>query len=1063
MSNIVTADSKSPIRSLKGGNYDGSRDSATVPRCDLCVSRAPISSTIPTKGNSGFGLDAATMSEGILQGLNAAQYAAVSSSADVLQVLAPPGSGKTKVLTSRVAYMLQELNYKPWNIICLTFTIKSAREMKERLAKLIGNGTEQRLILGTFHSVCRRYLVAYGHLIGVKKDFGIADSSDTKSILTRLIKRHGLQIDVKKARARISNAKSTGLTCNDLRRLQKPKQEVEEQEIIALFDAYQQHLKTSNLLDYDDLLVRCVELLEQHPACVSNVEAVLVDEFQDTNVVQLELLKLFAATRKRVTTVGDPDQSIYGWRSAEIKNLKRMRVHWPDTLVINLEDNYRSSGAILLAAQEVIEQDTSRPVKYLSPTHCPGTPPVLRWLPSAEAEAAWIVSEITRSRCLTGKMLDYGDFAILLRTAALSRLIESAMTRHGIPYRMVGGHRFFDRLEIRLLLDYMRVVSSPENNDALIRIINNPSRGIGATSLQILTQESEKAKCSLWTYIGKFLMGNTPAQNKLTKPVELALNNLRNLILTLQGKMSDDSLAFGPEQILRLVIKKLDFKAHLEKTNFEDHESKWANVEELVSQASDYRIISPDGDYHFDHDATEELPYIDGLEQRDLPAAQEALSKFLGNVALATEVAREDAQGLAATQNPVTITTIHAAKGLEWPVVFVPSAHAGIIPHSRAENHDEERRLLYVAMTRAQGMLCMSWPTSSSQREEVKLSPFLSTKEVKRLSSSQGPSINADLVLDLCAILRRTAPSKQDIEQASVGLESREDDTWPLNAEEAEKQRLQAGQDSERRGNVSLFARASSAHERARPLSNTTFESAARFSAFSRVDVGTVSTMDNHTSFSLPSGTIGFSTASAELRVQAQARAVTESKDDGSSKVQLKPGMRAKKVTRPAAKPTNLLAFWGKDNDKPGPTGSAPKGDTADSSVPLARRNLKEPLGILSANKSAEVTSNIANRKRERSSGSRTPEGRKRFVLLSSSPPRVEESTESLPKESLSPIRRHPPYPYRNASTTPIAPACAAKKTLGLRRSMGGWGPREKRPFITPVAVSMDDVRVQST
>jgi DNA helicase-2/ATP-dependent DNA helicase PcrA len=283
----------------------------------------------------------------ILQDLNPAQQAAVTSASPVVQILAPPGSGKTKTLTSRVAYHLRYHGYQPANTICLTFTIKSAREMKERIARLIGDGLERRLVLGTFHSVCRRYLVTYGHLIGVKKGFGIADSADSLAVIKRIVKRLKATLQPNVVRSRISRSKARREGYEDLRREATAKKSLAaQQEFLQIFQEYEAYLATSNLLDYDDLLLRCVDLLQKHPECVSNVEAVLIDEFQDTNSVQFELMRLFAARHQRITTVGDPDQSIYGWRSAEIKNLTKMQRLYADTLVLNLEVNYRSSEAI---------------------------------------------------------------------------------------------------------------------------------------------------------------------------------------------------------------------------------------------------------------------------------------------------------------------------------------------------------------------------------------------------------------------------------------------------------------------------------------------------------------------------------------------------------------------------------------------------------------------------------------------------------------------------------------------------------------------------------------------
>jgi DNA helicase-2/ATP-dependent DNA helicase PcrA len=653
--------------------------------------------------------------DAILSGLNAAQHAAVTSEAAVLQILAPPGSGKTKTLTSRVAFLISHHGFKPWNILCLTFTIKSSREMRERISKLIGDGMEAKLVLGTFHSVCWRYLVSYGHLIGLRKGFSVADTTDSSGIIKRIIKRDGLNIDPRKAQSRISSLKSRGIRLGDLQKTESKSKNIDQQEFLMVFEAYHDQLNISNLLDYDDLLLRCADLLRKHPQCVSNIEVVLIDEFQDTNIVQFDLMTLFSARHRRVTTVGDPDQSIYGWRSAEIKNLGRMQTEYRDTLLIHLEDNYRSSGAILLAASEIIEQDSSRPARPILPTHCPGTVPVLRKLPSAEIEAKWIVAEITRVIGMAGGLLTHGDIAILLRSASLSRHIEAAMGKAGIPYRIVGGQKFFDRLEIKILLDYLRVVSQPDNNDALSRIINVPARNIGVTTVKALLDEAEAKKMTLWALVRDSVQGRIKPRSKISKQGERAMAIFLNLILSTRSRLLDTDNPSSPEELLKLIIKKLDFGNFLEKYHENDHEGRWANVEELLVQAAEFlpSLNSSPGTENQDT-----LPQIEGLDQAQGNPAEEALSRFLANVALATELQRDDAntEGDFVPHPQVTISTIHAAKGLEWPVVFIPSAYEGSIPHSRAEDTDEERRLLYVAMTRAQALLYLSWPMRNSQK-----------------------------------------------------------------------------------------------------------------------------------------------------------------------------------------------------------------------------------------------------------------------------------------------------------------------------------------------------------
>ena len=653
--------------------------------------------------------------DAILNGLNTAQYAAVTSPAAVLQILAPPGSGKTHTLTSRVAYFMSHHGYKPWNILCLTFTVKASREMKERISKLVGYGMEAKLVLGTFHSVCWRYLVSYGHLIGLRKGFSVADTADSSGIIKRIIKREGLNIDPRKAQARISSLKSRGIRPDDMTNKASTSKLIDQQEFLVVFEAYQNQLSISNLLDYDDLLLRCADLLRKHPECVNNVEVVLIDEFQDTNIVQFDLMTLFSARHRRVTTVGDPDQSIYGWRSAEVKNLGRMQTQYPDMLMIHLEDNYRSSGAILLAASEVIEQDISRPSRPLLPTHCPGTVPVLRKLPTADIEAKWVVREITRVIGMTGDLLTHADFAILLRSASLSRNIEAAMGKAGIPYRLVGGQKFFDRIEVKILLDYLRVVSQPDNSDALSRIINVPARNIGVTTVTALLEEADMRKTSLWVLVKDLAQGHTKPRCKISKQGERGIACFLNIILSSRNRLVNTEKPSSPEELLRFIIKKVEFQKFLENHYESDHEGRWANVEELVVQAAEFSLSSHNSQEAENPDA---LPKVEGVEPATINSAEEALSRFLANVALATELQKADpsGEGNVLPTAQVTISTIHAAKGLEWPVVFIPSAYDGSIPHSRAEDTDEERRLLYVAMTRAQVLLYLSWPQTNSQR-----------------------------------------------------------------------------------------------------------------------------------------------------------------------------------------------------------------------------------------------------------------------------------------------------------------------------------------------------------
>ncbi|THY55461.1 UvrD-helicase-domain-containing protein [Aureobasidium pullulans] len=719
-------------------------------------------------------LDATNSMDKLLDGLNRAQRLAVTSPSLALQVLAPPGSGKTKTLTARVSYLITERGLQPWNIIVCTFTVKAAKEMKERIRGLVGDGLEKKLILGTFHSVARRFLVSYGNLIGIEKNFGIADMSDSKAIITRIIKRQGFSIEPGAAGARISSLKAKSMSAEQYAITRK----AAEQEFSAVYSEYEEALRTSNLLDYDDLLLRCAQLLREHPQCVSNIEAVLIDEFQDTNSVQFELMCLFSRFKKNVTIVGDPDQSIYGWRNAEIKNLERMEKRFPGTDVIHLEENYRSAGAILQSAQKVIEQDESRPSKALKPTFGIGDRPVLRKLPTADAEAKWLVSEIRRTQALSADLLKFNDFAVLLRSAAVSRHIESALGNSGIPYRMVGGTKFFDRIEVKMILDYLRIINQPDHNDALLRVINVPTRGVGDVTVKGLIDEAERKRSSLWKIVLDSVQGKTRSDTKLSAQASKGLTDLVNLVLTGQKKLTgkDDQQA-SPFDLVEYLIKKLELSKYLQKRYPDDYETRWANIEELKAQTADLTAAMAQGEEFVEEEV---LPEIEGLEQRLINANEDALTLFLANIALSSEVQRKQDENPDETQQHVTISTIHAAKGLEWPVVFIPACYEGSIPHSRADDIDEERRLLYVGMTRAQALLYLSCPNKNSQSGETTMSHFLTQRGIEAFFETQGPKLYDDAVNELARTLRRDKPDLKQLIEARSGYETPEDTHYPV-------------------------------------------------------------------------------------------------------------------------------------------------------------------------------------------------------------------------------------------------------------------------------------------
>lgn len=707
----------------------------------------------------------------ILKSLNQAQRRAVTSNAPTVAILAGPGSGKTHTLTSRVVWLVQQTGYQPSDIIVATFTVKAAREMKERIGKTLGSECEKKIVLGTFHSIARRYLATYGRRIGLDSKFAIADDGDSRAIIQRICKRLDLNIEPSHARSWISKKKSKGEV--PAAPTKNGKQPSENPALKVCFKEYQEHLARANLLDYDDLLVRCVELLKEHPSCVANVQSVLIDEYQDTNGIQYELMRLFAQARQRITIVGDPDQSIYGWRSAEIRNLYRLLRDFPETDEISLQENYRSSQSILDVSLHVIQQDKKRYQKVLLPVHTKGARPVLRKLKSSSAEGDWIISEIKRAVMMLGGMIKYGDIAILLRSASLSRHIESALGKSGIAYRMIGGHKFYERKEIKVLLDYLRVVHQPDNNDAISRIINVPRRGIGETTVKRLLEEAEIEKISLWSLLCNHCRGKRNAATKILPKMEQKLNTeLLRIITSLRNfaqKMVDSS-SFTLVDLIEQLIAQLDFKKYLEAEYVEDHEQRWANVQELINLAGDFmRDLGK-----LEDDA---LPEIENLDQVN---DQDVLGKFLANVALASDAQKdgkvEDKTAL------VTISTIHAAKGLEWPVVFVPAVYSGSIPHSRAEDLDEERRLLYVAMTRAQALLYLSCPlygSLTSGGNRVELSPFVSPFASKAFAQ-KGPSFDRAILEGVGKIIGRDIPSEKEVFGKIPPMFAPEDDMFPV-------------------------------------------------------------------------------------------------------------------------------------------------------------------------------------------------------------------------------------------------------------------------------------------
>lgn len=964
----------------------------------------------------------------ILKSLNKAQRRAVTSQASTVAILAGPGSGKTHTLTSRVVWLIQQQGYQPNDVIVATFTVKAAREMKERIGKALGEECGSKIVLGTFHSIARRYLAIYGKRIGLDSKFGIADDGDSKAIIQRICKRLQLGIEPSYAKSWISKKKSKGPNGVSS---QKTKKQPDNPSLVRCFEEYQEQLARSNLLDYDDLLVRCVELLRDHPTCVSNVQSVLIDEYQDTNGIQYELMRLFAQTRNRITIVGDPDQSIYGWRSAEIRNLYRLLRDFPETDEVSLEENYRSSQSILNVSLNVIQQDKGRYQKVLLPVHTKGACPVLRRLKSSAAEGEWIVSEIRRAIMMSGGMMKYEDVAILLRSASLSRHVEAALGKAGVAYRMVGGHKFYERKEIKILLDYLRTVYHPDNNDALARVVNVPRRGIGETTIKSLIEEAEQAKMSLWSLLLKHCRGDRKATTNIRSKMEQKLNSeLIRIVLSLRQKsetMSSNS-PFTLVNLIESLVSQLNFKRYLEEEYPEEYEQRWANVQEFIGLAGDFMR-------DFGSQQEDTLPEIEDVEQvKD----DDVLGRFLANVSLASDAQKDDQTVDKSTL--VTISTIHAAKGLEWPIIFVPSVYTGSIPHARSEDIDEERRLLYVAMTRAKALLYLSCPLYGSQGSgaQVELSPFVEPF-ASNVFAKRGPSFDRPVLEAAAKILGRVAPADKTVFDKLPAMFSPEDDLFPVDPFDQKKPDDFSGE------SAGQYSRAS---KRQRTSHTSGLHKEGEERPWQREYA---TTMEQSSSFTV-SALGGFVTAGAHktaLDAAAQA-AAAETARRPPSKSAIKKG-----TTRRPTDQSSLLGFV-----KQGPGGKPPLSDTVVGSAsyvrdqptlpPLKEQKFTERSQLITAPK---IEPELATHKIGATKPAVRPNvpkfhdngPKKRYACFSSSPPRPSIKDEEEAEEKPEPV------PDRPASSFHATTFMSARPNGGIRRPVGLGPPpsmdRLRKPF----------------
>jgi len=608
-------------------------------------------------------------SQGLLRGLNPAQREAVVAPDRPVLVLAGAGSGKTRVLTHRIAYLLAQRRATADRVMAVTFTNKAAREMRGRITALLG-AEPHGMWLGTFHACSARILRDQGERIGIRRNFVIYDEVDRSALIKEAIRQAGLdekRLSLATAGAEISRAKNE---LKDARAFAEGAVGYLESQVATVYPLYQSLLEAAGALDFDDLLFRVVELFQQSEEARARFQRrfdhVLVDEYQDTNRAQYLLLRDLVAEHRHITVVGDPDQSVYSWRGADIRNILEFQRDYPDALVIPLEQNYRSTKAILAAAQAVIRENSERVDKGLWTEGPDGTSVVVAQLYDEREEALAVAREVRR--LVDEGDSDFGDMAVLYRTNAQSRALEETFLRAGMPYRLVGGVRFYQRREVKDVLAYLRLLAHPRDRLAFERVVNVPKRGVGHKSLSELMRTAAERRVSHWDLL---------LEPEAAGVRGAAANGLRRLRETI-----DEVAEWGaPWPLVTVLDKLLDRSGYRQfvRDGSIEGEERWANVVELRGLAA---------------------------EQGDLPSA-EALPVFLEQVALAGEVDQMDD-----VTSALTLITLHQVKGLEFPVVFVTGVEEGLLPHSRSldtlSEIEEERRLLYVGMTRAKRRLYLS-------------------------------------------------------------------------------------------------------------------------------------------------------------------------------------------------------------------------------------------------------------------------------------------------------------------------------------------------------------------
>lgn len=613
----------------------------------------------------------------LLNGMNEKQSEAVRTTEGPLLIMAGAGSGKTRVLTHRIAYLIDEKMVNPWNILAITFTNKAAREMRERAMAL--NPATQDTLIATFHSMCVRILRREGDHIGYNRHFTIVDPGEQRTLMKRILKQ--LNLDPKKWNERailgtISNAKNDLL---DEVAYEGLAADMYSQIVAKCYKLYQEELRRSEAMDFDDLIMLTLRLFDEHPDVLAyyqqRYQYIHVDEYQDTNHAQYQLVKLLASRFKNICVVGDADQSIYGWRGADMQNILDFEKDYPEAKVVLLEENYRSTKKILQAANDVIKNNHNRRDKKLWTQNDDGQQIIYYTGRNETEEAIFVASIIDQLVGETGRR--FKDFAVLYRTNAQSRTIEEALLKSNIPYTMVGGTKFYSRKEIRDVIAYLNVVANSNDNISFERIVNEPKRGVGPGTLEKIRQFANLQDMSLLEASANIMMA--PIKGKAAQ----AVYALGNMVLNLREQLDRLSLTELTEALL-------DQSGYLEALQIQktlESEARIENIEEFLSVTKNFDEAEDDGPEG-----------ESGLER---------LSRFLNDLALIADT--DDADSEAAE---VTLMTLHAAKGLEFPIVFLIGMEEGVFPLTRsteeADDLEEERRLAYVGITRAEEVLYLT-------------------------------------------------------------------------------------------------------------------------------------------------------------------------------------------------------------------------------------------------------------------------------------------------------------------------------------------------------------------